>query len=153
MKKCTKCNKNKELSEFYRKNKGKYYCSICKECDKEKCRKYRAKTNYPELRRKQYLKNKNRENYLSKKWDKDNRKRKNALCAKYRAKKLNATPKWLTEDHLNEIKQIYKDCPKGYHVDHIVPLQGKNVSGLHVPWNLRIVTAEENLSKGNKLDV
>lgn len=61
------------------------------------------------------------------------------------------TPKWLTPEHKEQLRQIYKNRPEGHHVDHIIPLQGKNVSGLHVPWNLQYLPAQQNLRKGNKV--
>jgi hypothetical protein len=72
----------------------------------------------------------------------------NALSAKRRAAKLQRTPAWAD---LKAIRQFYLNCPKGYHVDHIVPLQGDNVSGFHVLNNLQYLTKSENCSKGNKL--
>ena len=72
----------------------------------------------------------------------------NARFHKRRAQKLKAIPKWC---NLEKIKEIYKNCPKGHHVDHIIPLQGENVSGLHVENNLQYLTARENVIKGNKL--
>jgi 5-methylcytosine-specific restriction endonuclease McrA len=71
-----------------------------------------------------------------------------AITAKRRALKLKATPKFA---NLKKIREIYKNCPKGYHVDHIVPLQGKEVCGLHVEWNLQYLTPSQNSSKSNKL--
>ena len=73
-----------------------------------------------------------------------------AAKARYRASKLQATPKWAD---LEAIKEIYKNCPVGYHVDHIVPLQGKLVCGLHVHENLKPIPAEENLAKSNKFEI
>jgi hypothetical protein len=55
-------------------------------------------------------------------------------------------PSWA---NLEEIKKIYKNCPKGYHVDHIIPLQGVLVSGLHIESNLQYLLAEENIKKSN----
>ena len=82
----------------------------------------------------------------------------NAAAAKWRAKKFHATPSWLTNQDLEQIKFFYslaKDMESltgtKYHVDHIVPLQGRNVSGLHVPWNLQVITATNNRSKSNKV--
>ena len=88
-------------------------------------------------------------------YHKDNPEKVNAKKAKRRAAKLKATPKWLTKRDFWLIEQFYEwsqylDGP--HHVDHIVPLQGKDVCGLHVPWNLQVLTAEENLKKSNKLE-
>ena len=67
-----------------------------------------------------------------------------------KALKLSRVPSWAD---LDKIKDIYDKCPKGYHVDHIVPLQGTLVSGLHVEYNLQYLPAKENLVKGNKFKV
>lgn len=69
-----------------------------------------------------------------------------------RARKLQATPKWLTNKQIEEIKQIYKNCPKDCHVDHIMPLKGNYLSGLHVPWNLQYLPGIVNKMKSNKVD-
>jgi hypothetical protein len=81
-----------------------------------------------------------------------------AKVAKRRSAKLQATPKWLTEDHLQQIRDIYKEAKRlelldgiKRHVDHIIPLKGKTVRGLHVPWNLQILTESENCKKQNKI--
>lgn len=68
--------------------------------------------------------------------------------AKYRSNKIKSTPPWANKE---KIKRIYADCPSGYHVDHIYPLNGVNTCGLHVENNLQYLTAKENCSKGNKL--
>lgn len=73
-----------------------------------------------------------------------------ANCAKRRAQILRATPKWLTVEELKQIAEFYKRCPKGYEVDHIIPLKGKNVSGLHLLANLQYLPMKENRSKSNK---
>tara|TARA_R100000664_G_scaffold17279_1_gene26204 strand:+ start:161 stop:553 length:393 start_codon:yes stop_codon:yes gene_type:complete len=72
-----------------------------------------------------------------------------AKVAKYKAAKLQRIPPWVDRDHLKEIREFYKNCPKGYEVDHVIPLQGDTVSGLHMMANLQYLTAEENGRKSN----
>lgn len=72
----------------------------------------------------------------------------------------NCTPSWMKTNQIfiDNVKAIYSECfklnkrdgPRTWHVDHIMPLKGKNSCGLHVPWNLRIIKAEENQRKSNK---
>ena len=69
---------------------------------------------------------------------------------KYWAKIWQATPPWLNEQQVDRMREIYAATPIGYHVDHIVPLKGDIVSGLHVPWNLQHMPAGPNMSKGNR---
>lgn len=68
------------------------------------------------------------------------------IQANRRAAKIQRTPKWAD---LEKIKEIYHNCPEGMHVDHIIPLQGSIVSGLHVENNLQYLSASDNLRKGN----
>ena len=90
-------------------------------------------------------------------WNKANPEKVNSMSAKRRATKLNATPSWLTQEQLNQIADMYwlaRDLEaisgQQYHVDHIVPLQGNNVCGLHVPWNLQVLPSDINIAKHNK---
>ena len=81
-------------------------------------------------------------------WKKKNPNRNKEHSMKRHAALKKAMPHWVDR---KSIQNIYDECPVGMHVDHIVPLQGDNVSGLHVPWNLQYLSPFENVSKGNKL--
>jgi hypothetical protein len=87
-------------------------------------------------------------------WRKNNRDKCNAKCAKRRAMKLQRTPYYA---NLEKIKEYYLAADilshfmgEPYHVDHIIPLNGKLVCGLHHEGNLQVIPARENLIKHNK---
>lgn len=61
-----------------------------------------------------------------------------------------ATPKWLTEEDHNRIREIYASRGKDDSVDHIIPLKGKKVCGLHVPENLEVIPLIDNIKKSNR---
>ena len=133
-----------ENKEKIRENARKRYVEN-KERMRETTRKWKAK-------------NKERMREAQRQWSKANPSKINEYSANRRATRLNATPAWLTDKQQAEMAAIYKEAMAMekqtgilHHVDHIVPLKGKNVSGLHVPWNLQILTATENMSKGNRL--
>lgn len=68
----------------------------------------------------------------------------------YRARKRGATPSWA---ELEAIKDLYLNCPKGFQVDHVIPLAGSAVCGLHVLSNLQYLTKEDNLIKKNSFKI
>ncbi len=153
------------LKEYSKRNRDKINernrKRYAKNAEKERQRSAQWRKDNPEKRKEvtANYRNQNREkcNKATQKWAKANPDKRNVYDAKRRAAKLNATPSWLTNKHWKEIKKIYglrSICSLAtqidYHVDHIVPLRGTNVCGLHVPWNLQVITAEENFLKGNK---
>ena len=82
-----------------------------------------------------------------------------ALTSVRKRRHRDATPKWITTGHKLAMRQLYlqameltKLTGERYVVDHIVPLISDAVCGLHVPWNLRVITQDENLRKSNKLE-
>lgn len=88
-------------------------------------------------------------------WKKRNPHKGAADSMKRRAAQFHACPWWAD---LLAIEDIYRECRRitrvsgiEHHVDHIVPILGKTVCGLHVPWNLRILPAKENQAKSNDL--
>jgi 5-methylcytosine-specific restriction endonuclease McrA len=90
-------------------------------------------------------------------YDRKYQSKRNAIQKKRETFKLQRTPSWLTEEHFKEIELFYQMAkeletifPWKQHVDHIVPLNGKQVSGFHAPWNLQILSAKANMQKGNR---
>jgi hypothetical protein len=90
--------------------------------------------------------------------NRENPARRNLWTANYRQAKDSRMPAWLNSGQLAEMEGVYDYCSAlrraglDYHVDHIVPLRGKIVSGLHVPWNLQVIPGLENVRKGNRFD-
>jgi hypothetical protein len=97
-------------------------------------------------------------NKYRQKWQKNNTGKRNLGNAIYKRRHRCATPRWLTEEQRNQIKQVYLQARTmtnltgtKYVVDHIIPIRGKNVCGLHVPWNLEVMTHEANCRKSNRM--
>jgi hypothetical protein len=100
----------------------------------------------------------------TKKWQRNNPDRVRAMRARTQVTRLNATPPWLTKEQHEQMRYFYiesglKTSETGitHHVDHIVPIKAMNANnehiacGLHVPWNLQVLSADDNLRKSNKL--
>ena len=146
---CSVCKCSKTLDHFYKQTSGKYgVASRCKPCLLEANKKHVKPEKQKEYSENWRNKGNNRElsRQANREWRKTHLQYDAFRSATYRAEKSKRTPSW---SNLTQIKSIYLQCPAGYHVDHIIPLRGKFVSGLHVENNLQYLPAQENLSKRN----
>lgn len=157
-----KAAKKLDDAKYYAKNKAKIgakqkvYNSNNKKSVVAKQQEWLV--NNPDARKKHskayYNNNKDVCRERNKIWAKANPNKRREYLASYRAAKLKATPLWVDVEALSE---VYSDCndlqwlsEEPLEVDHIVPLQGKNVCGLHIAENLQIITQSQNRAKGNK---
>jgi hypothetical protein len=161
---CRTCKTTKPLSEFYKQTKrgADGVRGSCKECVNLVKKAYREKNRDKLLVEKKLDYHLNKERYLEnkKQYRQENKGRINALCAARKQVVKQRTPKWLDKISFERIRNEYrlaalltKVTGQSWHVDHVIPLQGKYVSGLHVPSNLQVMLAAENISKKNKFEV
>ena len=159
MKQCRKCSDKKELGEFHRdKTRADGYRSICKICVGAYMQNQHISNREKNIARAAKWAEENRDKHNAKcnKWAKNNPNKVNARTARRYASKTQATPKWVTAEDTWLITEVYAlakvrtDMLKvKWEVDHIVPLRGRNVSGLHVLWNLQVIPAKTNRVKSN----
>lgn len=157
---CKKCKIDRQHFEFsarvgeHYKNSDQRglrksgFRSICKSCIKLYLKEWREKNPDHNTKRRDYLNS----------WCRKNRGKMTAKATKRKAAILQRLPKWLAKEHLDKIKEIYIEaraisCLSGIpqDVDHIFPLLGKTVSGLHTPENLQILPMHLNRVKSNKV--
>lgn len=126
-------------------------CVVCANADQ--ARYYHQSPEKYKLKNREYFQKdvvKQNNKIRQRKFYSDNAPLCRAISAKCRADRNLRIPAW---SDLELIKQFYTHCPDGYEVDHIVPLLGEKVSGLHVLCNLQYLTVAQNRAKHNKFEV
>lgn len=166
---CIKCGERKPLAEFSkRKSRPLGVKSACKVCDKianrlhycanldknrEYARVYRRENAEVVAAQQAVYRDANREvlREYHRQYAKDNPSAVLAKIARRRAQKLLAAPTWANPVKVQGFYSALRFLGAGWHVDHIVPLSSPLVCGLHCEANLRIIRAEDNLRKGNRV--
>lgn len=139
-----------KLRDWYARNREK-------ELAADKARREANLERYLLRERASYEKRKVRRKETGKAWRDANRDRVAWLASERRSALAKRTPPWVTPEDREHMLTYFiyaallaAESGVRHHVDHIVPLRGKNVSGLNVPWNLQAIPAIENMKKGNK---
>lgn len=151
---CLKCT-NARVKLFFQENK-----ELVRTRKAVAQRNYRK--NYPQKARESRQawaeNNRAKDQSYKKKWQTENKGTVNYLTRKRQAAKIQRTPSWLTKEDLWLIKEAYelaalrtKMFGFSWHVDHVLPLQGETVSGLHVPNNLQVIPGKDNVRKSNRM--
>ena len=154
---CRICGKSKSIAEFsIRRGRGDGFAGRCKPCVVIAAREWYEKNKdkkraYDEKRREE-----KRHLYraASKRWRDSNREKKRADTNCRRRRLRERMPQWVSPKDMmcfyEQAQRVSKCLGTAHHVDHIAPIAGDNFSGLHVPWNLQVIPAPENLKKHNK---
>ena len=146
---CRKAYQKVNRKRYYQKTRDKAILNIkqWREENVERCKVARAA---------EYAANSEKAKESVKQYRKDNPAKINAWSRKRQAAKMQRTPSWLTVDDFWVIEQAYelaairtKMFGFQWHVDHIIPLRGKKVSGFHTPTNLQVIPAVLNQRKNN----
>ncbi len=144
------------FTNFKKMKIQKAHSRSCKECTKKLSSEYK-RGNRDKVKKYQaeyYAKNESKREY-NKQYQQLNPNKMAASAQKRAQAEKNATPAWLTPDQRKSMKllklaaKLMSNGGVQYVVDHIIPLQGTHVCGLHTPWNMRILTAADNAKKFN----
>lgn len=162
VKQCNTCECVKSVDEFYPEKRGLFgRRGECAACNKAKKYGYREanKDRLTEMKRAQYIKHRDKVLAQKKQYRRDNHGAIIALATARKGKVRLRTPKWLSADDKWLIKEAYRLASLRtemtgieWHVDHIIPLQGKDVSGLHSIENLQVIPWIDNIRKRNRYE-
>ena len=135
----------------YVKNRQKYLERSKQYAQKNKEKISRYQSEWRQINAEQKKEN-------DKRWRLSNSAKLNSYYSARRDRRRAAEPSWLSAIEQAQIQEMYDVAAAlttqtgvKHHVDHIHPLKGRGFSGLHVPWNLQVLQASENLSKGSRL--